>query len=330
MQPEERVTFEEARRLGVGGTDWQHILNLEPYGCARHLWYEKRAAEPDYPRIPTGAMERGHKLEQFVADDTAEHFEVTLERPPSNMKRGPVPTWWIGNPDRIVVPRSSRDAVAELKTKGPFPFRDLRKKGIPLSEQYQCHHYIGLTDREECLYGALEPLDWLLHQGVIKRDNDLLEGMAAAGGEFWRRVETNDPPDRLDAADTRCRTCPYRWQCQNVLLFSAADKNYDSLDEGAITEVDDDTLRGLVIEYDEIKELADAAGKMKDTNKAAIKARLGELFDGPSKVSIDARLVYWIAYERASFDSRRLKKELPDIFERYQKKPTVVQQVRIY
>ena len=40
--------WHEARRRGIGGSDWVDVLGIPPYGCARELWYEKTGTEPDY------------------------------------------------------------------------------------------------------------------------------------------------------------------------------------------------------------------------------------------------------------------------------------------
>ena len=68
MTTEEREQFLADRLSGIGGSDVADVLSLEPWGCARRLYYEKRQVPPDYADESKEALfERGHVLEPLVA-----------------------------------------------------------------------------------------------------------------------------------------------------------------------------------------------------------------------------------------------------------------------
>ena len=81
------------RRKGIGGSDWQDVLGLDPWGCARRLWYDKRSTPHDFPRRYTGAMKRGHKLEALVAEEVSDHYPIKFAKPGKLRKIGWLPPW---------------------------------------------------------------------------------------------------------------------------------------------------------------------------------------------------------------------------------------------
>lgn len=312
-----REEFKEARRKGIGGTDWTHILNMKPYGCSRKLMYQKLGMAPDFPEEEHGYFERGRQLEPIVADFAAEFFNVTLRRP-GKLPTKNAPDWWIGNPDRLVVP----DGIWEGKTMNPIRFSRVKADGIPPDHIMQIQHYTKQTGREYGLYTVLEPVSWEFYHAQVHRDDDMLNLMEEQGARFWEMKEKTMLPEKLNAGDSRCRKCPYRLSCQGEALFLAVPES----DPADLPVIGGTEILDLLEERDELSEVLAEAKSLRDDCDDKIKAILGK----QGKFTTDlGRNIYWTSYFRTSLDSQKMKKELPDMWERF-KKTTAVTTFRVY
>lgn len=302
--------WHEKRRQGIGGSDWPAVLTLPPYGCARQLWHTKRNDQPDYPREQTGAMLRGHRLEQHVADELQALIGRTVRRP-GRLARVAMPEWWIGNPDRMAVAvDGAGPAVVECKTVNPGRYRSVVYDGCPEAWILQVQHYMGLTGWQNAIIAALEPVDWQLHVIDVPRDDEMIATMVDAGTRFWRQVENGPVPDQLDAKDKRCQRCEFRLTCQGEALFGAI-----PADAGDLEEVTDVVLEGLVEQRQEIAEIAAEAKTALDGINTRIKTHLGK----PRKVSIPGCRVYLTEVVSNRLETARLRREKPDIAKAYTK-----------
>jgi len=303
--------WHERRRAGIGGSEWGDVLGLEPYGCARRLWYEKRGTELDFPRRYTGAMKRGHKLEAIVAEEVEEAHGFFFRRHNKNAKRPPdIPSWWIGNIDRVVkrgcVPGKEGSGVAEFKTKGPFPFQKLTKTGIPDTEKLQVQHYLGLTGFKWGLYACLEPVYWRLFIQFVDRDEAALKLMREVGETFMREVQEGPAPFKLMSSDKRCQTCEFRWTCHGEALV-------DATIASETEEIEDPYLAGLVTDRDSLQEMTKENEELLDENTRKIKEHLGQ----QRKVKVGDRPIIWKMASRKVLDTKKLQAEKPEVYEAY-------------
>jgi predicted phage-related endonuclease len=307
----DRAAFEEERLRGIGGSDWSDVLGLEPYGCSRRLWYEKRQEPQDFPVERPAYFERGHLMEQLVADGTEERIGVKL-RKVGRLSVRELPEWWIGHPDRMVVGDSDHaTGVFEAKTKGPWPFKALQSEGVPEREILQLQHYLQLTGWEWALYAALEPVSWQWYFAEVKWDMKAIDQMMIAGDRFWRMVENGPAPDRLMPEDKRCQKCAWRLTCQGAAFNPQFEKA-----EGAAEELDDNALRMMLEEYDRVDEVLNQAKELREKAREKIRLHLG---DKPRKVKIDGRGLVMYETHQKRIDSAAIKRDLPDVYAKYQK-----------
>lgn len=309
--------FQESRRAGLGGSDWGQTTELGDR-CTRALVLDKRGVEPDYPTDveKQGYFDRGHALEPIVCDVAEEKLDIKL-RAPGPIPKNDLPSWWIGNPDRRIV----GGGIFEAKTKGPFPFASLVKSGPPIGEILQCQHYNALYKQDFALHFALEPVTWQWKDTHIEPDSGLIEDMITLGERIWKMVTEGPLPARLDAASKHCQSCPWRWSCQGEALYTAAEIE----NAGDVVEVEEGDLLNIQSEILEIKELK----KELSDREAELNEKAKEIIGGPGKVLVAGRAVYWSQFNRSSFDSKRFKKEHPDLAEKYEKS-SVVNQMRWY
>jgi putative phage-type endonuclease len=300
--------WHDARKLGIGGSDWQHVLNLEPYGCARSLWYEKTGVEPDVEPEETGPMRRGKMLEPLVADEVAAAMGRKIRRPSRLKNSAPAP-WWIGNIDRMIVGKDgSGPGVLECKTTHPNTFYKLKKGEWPEQWIAQVNHYLGLTGWTWGVIGVLNPVSWELITLWIDRDEELLAAMLAAGDRFWRMVENGPTPDRIEPADRRCQSCPWRITCQGSAIFDPVNQG-----DGEVEEISDPALEDLVRRREEIRAVSDDARGMLSAVNAEIREHLG----GFRKVLSGNVRVYFTESMSSRVDLDALRQAHPDIVSKF-------------
>ena len=241
--------WEEARRQGIGGSDWGQTTELGDR-CTRALVLDKRGVEPDYPADVErlGYFARGHALEPIICDLAEKELGIKL-RAPGPPPKSDLPSWWIGNPDRRIV---GERGIFEAKSKGPFPFKSLVSRGVPVGEVLQCTHYTVLYKLDFAIHYALEPVTWKTHFTRIEPDSGLISDMIVLGERIWKSVTEGPLPERLDATSKQCQSCPWRWSCQGEALYRAAELEPGS-DE--VVEVEEGALLDLQSEILEIKEL---------------------------------------------------------------------------
>jgi hypothetical protein len=244
------------RRKGIGGSDWRHVLSIEPYGCRRRLWYDKSGIEPDYPEQETGAMKRGKKLERLVVEEFVEVHNRAVWYPDDSVDAAadffehfgqaakiggrPLPVWWRGTPDGAILPLpdEKQPGVLEVKTKGPWPFAAVKKDGAPAEEVAQVMHYLGTAGWAAGTIAYFEPVNWSLFPIAVDRDEAVLDQMVTEGNEFWHReVEEGIAPDQLDPRSKQCKGCPWLPTCQGDLSWEGTDEaegDYEPLADPAV------------------------------------------------------------------------------------------------
>lgn len=315
--------WHEARRRGIGGSDWGHVLGIEPWGCTRRLWYDKRGVEPDIAQEENRYMRRGHKLEPLVVAEFEEQTGRKTRRVGRIRRNQDLPDWWIGNPDRRIVPAETvrwgepEAGILECKTTGEWRWRQIERDGLPQEWVLQLQHYLSLTG---CSWGALailEPTGWRLRVAQFEHDRGLEHQMMVAGDRFWAQVENGPAPEKLDISDNRCKSCPYLETCHGDTLDRIAAE--EASDDESLEVMTDVVLERLLRQRQEIAAVLDRAREALDDVNEKIKAHLG----GPSRVAIGPYRVYYTESTRTSLDTRRLKTELPEVFERYQRRAVV-------
>ncbi len=307
-------------RVGyLGGSDWSDVLSVDPYGCARRLWYEKRGETPDYPQEVTPAMQRGTEAEGLVLRRYCEETGASLVRGRRPRAKG-MPAWWYGHEDAIADHPERGRGLVEAKTAGEWIWRKVNRDGLQLGYIAQAQHYIGLTGLSWCDLAMLWLDGWLFRAWTVNRDDEMLATMRTAGDRFMRQVEHGPAPDALDTADKRCGRCAYRRTCHGLDLIPA-----EVSDGGEIDRVDDPELEALLRQEREAAELAKDAADYLETVRTGVRDKLG---DRPA-IEVPGFRVYYRTQTSMRLDTGALRRELPDVATKYER-PSVSRPLRIY
>ena len=302
----DREQFLKERLTGLGGSDIHHLFYEKPYGCSRKLWYEKTSQQPDYPVIASNIMKRGNKLEQLIRDEYVLRTERKIRRVNRMITNNTHP-WAMAHLDAEIVAFDDRKTgILECKSVGRPMYYKIRDEGIPTSWIWQMQHYLLTTNRSWGSYAVLWADNWEFVHFDVERDADLQQSIIEAGTNFWRMVENGPAPERLEAKDKRCSNCEFRNTCQGEKLMELAQGNSEDIPF-------DTSLDELMNDYASLKVLQEEAADLVEGKKQEIKASLGD------RVLVDCTgfRLYYKPVESTRFKSSALKKENPELYEKY-------------
>ena len=192
------------RNTGIGGSDAGTVLGVNPYKTAYQLYLEKRGEIEAEDISAKEAVHFGNVLEDVVAAEYSRRTGLKVERC-STMLRHPDHPWMLGNLDRLVWEGTSRPQhKGQIRTKHLLEcktvlgrFLDKTAWGpdgtdeVPLSYMAQCQHYLAVTGAERIdLAVMMSGPEFRIYP--IYRDEELIAGLIAQEGEFWRRVQSGD------------------------------------------------------------------------------------------------------------------------------------------
>jgi putative phage-type endonuclease len=308
-------------RLGfIGGSDVQHVLNLEPYGCAAWLWDTKRGVPEDYPESYNPFFERGHALEPIIKKKfLEENGYVSVPHP--ELQQHPEYPFMQSRVDDMVSkqePFSGQlvtvsQKVFEAKSAMREVFFKMKKEGLPEAYIVQMQHYLAVTGLESGIYATLWPDGWQMESFEVPRNDELIEQIIQAEINFWKLVENGPRPEKLPLDDKRCQKCTRRNSCQGDKLLEL----YRDM-EG---ETDLPVMAGNVLfdkaseQYIAAKEIADNANADLETAKKDLQDIIG---DNPGAYGNGIKIHYRVQKSNR-FDTTRFKKDHPDLAEKYKK-----------
>ena len=303
MNEQEHQAWLEARRQGVGGSDIGHLFSLEPYGCQRYLWYDKRNQDPDYPRKEGGVLDRGIALEPAIAEQFTKDYGLKV-RNVNQIKQHKSEKWALANLDRKV---EGENILLECKTAGREIYHRIKRDGIPEHYIMQIQQYLWITGYDKAILAMLWADGWNFLYEEIESNPDIHNLIKDTGRHFWNMVTEGSPPDRLEPSDKRCSSCIFRTTCQGQALLDKMEA-YD----GEIKDLSEQ-LDPLMDDLISIESVISEAKGVKEGIDLLIKGFMANI---PVADCTGFRLHYR-AHERRSVQSTKLKKEQPKIYDKY-------------
>lgn len=282
------------RRTGIGGSDAAAVCGLSPWKTPLDVYLEKRDGVAD--ENPAPWLYWGGRLEDVVAEEYSKRTGRAVRRVNKMLRRTDHP-FMIAHIDRQVL---DGERILECKTA-----RDSRGWGeegsddIPLHYLTQCLHYMIVAKRERCDLAVFFYLDRDYRIYEIGYDPELADRLVTIEGEFWRRVEEDDPPPVTNPADAR-------------KLFP--DHTPDTtVEASAEVWASVNRLRTIRIEQDELE-------AERRRNETVIMSWMGDascLHDLSGN-----RLATWTTQTARRFNARAFKLDHPELYEEYRKPAT--------
>ena len=287
-----REEWLEHRKTGIGGSDAGAIAGLSRYSTPFEVYCEKLGIVPE--KQDTEAMRQGRDLEEYVAQRFCEAEGKTVKRFNYLVRSKQYP-WALADVDRIIV---GENALLECKTTSPRNPTDFESGDIPPYWYCQVQHYLAVTGCDVC-YLAVVVLGKAFYSFKIERNEDDIKALMEIEQKFWddnvsKKVEPL--PDGSETADEVIRglysQSDEEIPCVDLTIYTAELAEYRRLDE-------------------EVQE--------RQTRMAQIKQEIQLCLKDATRGTTDGCKISWQTQTRKTIDSKRLKAELPDVYEQYLK-----------
>lgn len=279
------------RRKGIGGSDASIVCGLNKYRSPVELWMDKLGMIE-----PTEAGESaywGNILEPIVREEFTKRSGLKVKIEKSILQHSEYP-FMLANVDGIVNDQEHGNCIFEAKTSSVFRL-DEWENSIPEEYQLQLQHYMAVTGFNGAYVAALIGGNKFMWH-FIKRDDEMIDMLIRLEQNFWEHVQSNTPPP-IDGSEA-----------SSLLL----NKLYPNCKPDSKVILPDEAL-DLIMEYEEYQEKEKHASEQKEKACNKLKAMLGENETG----IIENKIVTWKNIVSERIDSKKLKKDNPDIYLKY-------------
>jgi len=272
------------RKKGIGGSDAAAIVGLTPYATPYTVWADKTGRLPE--REDNEAMRQGRDLEDYVAKRFTEKTGKKVRRN-SKMLHNPLYPFALANIDRDIV---GENAGFEAKTTSVLNLKKFKNGEYPENYYVQCVHYLAVSGYKRWYLGVL-----VLNQGfydfVIERDQDEIDALMSAEGDFWNGYVVTDTPPPMDGHKPTS-------DALSVVYEKSVDAEVKAL------------FRSDIIQnYNNLKEQIAALEAEKEKCEQILKQDLGEAEYG----ACGNFLIEWKGRSRSTFDYKAFRADNPSV-----------------
>lgn len=278
------------RKQGIGGSDAGAICGLNPYRTAIQVYQDKISDVSE--DIDNEAMRQGREFEDYVARRFMEATGKKVRRA-NAMFRSDEHPFMLADVDRMII---GENAGLECKTASPYMADKWKDGKIPLSYEIQCHHYMVVCGAD-AWYIAVLIYGREFKYYKIERDEELIADLIRVEQDFWENnvlKQTMPSPDGSKVADS-----------------VIAEYYKDSVEESIQLTGFDEKLRRR-------QELVEVMERM-EIEKKQIEQEV-KMYMGNAEVAENERYrVSWKSVSSNRLDEKRLKEEMPEIYEQYKR-----------
>lgn len=280
------------RRKGIGGSDASAIVGLNPYSSAFQVWVDKLGLNPTDE--DNEAMRQGRDFEDYVA----KRFEEATGKKTRNCNfilQHSKHDILLANIDRMIV---GEKAGLECKTTSVLNKTDFEGGDIPPQYYVQCQHYMAVTGYKKW-YLAVLILNRAFYWFEIDRNEDDIKALVEAELDFWDKHIIPKVPPKPDGSDS----------ANDVIkkLYPKGDGEKETI---GLYSLENEMILCVDIKQ-QIKDLE----KQQAEIEQQIKVEMKDATEGNSENYI----VKWDNRIKTSVDSKLLKAEQPEIYEKYTK-----------
>lgn len=287
-----KLEWLKERQKGIGGSDVGAILGISKYKTQFQVYLEKTEPITEVGEQHESAY-WGTQLEDMVAKEFALRTGKKVRKDNKHLVHKDYP-FMVANIDRRVV---GENAILECKTTSSYGAKEWDSGEVPASYLLQCQHYLAVTGAEKCYIACLIGGQKFVHY-ELHRDEDLINLIIEKEKEFWKMVEDRIPPtlDGSSAAEDWIKEKYKKTEPGTEIPLSSENKdkinNYLQLK---------DTIKSLETQLKEIEN--------------QIKYEIGEAEGG----YINEFRIKWKPISKTTIDSKKLKSEMPEVYEKYSK-----------
>ena len=279
------------RKNGIGGSDAGAICGLNPYASAMKVFQDKTTEEVE--DVDNESMRQGRDLEAYVAQRFMEETGLKVRRT-NVMYRSRENPFMIADVDRLIV---GRDAGLECKTASAYSAGKWKDGKIPPHYLIQCLHYMAVTGKREW-YIAVVILgrDFLFQK--IAWDEGVIGKLVEVERAFWRNhVEAGvmPDPDGSKACDEMISQYFKTARAKSSIPLVGFDEKLERRER--------------------LLEMIDRLEREQKTIEQEIKCFMGD----HERAFSDRYNVTWGNVESVRLDTKRIKKERPELYRDFAK-----------
>ena len=296
-----REQWLELRKKGIGGSDSAAIVGLDRYRSPFDVYADKLGLKPEIP--DNEAMRQGRDLEQYVAERFMEATGKRVRRRNAMLQHPEYP-FMIADIDRWVV---GENAGLECKTTSVLNKAKFSQGEFPPRYYVQCMHYMAVTGAERW-YLAVLVLNNAFHVFTIERDENEIQALIETEKHFWQNHVLKKIPPTPDGSESTSEIIkqlfPEARQREEVALYGHEEKIQQYLELDA-----------------RVKELT----QERDAIKQELQLALADAEIGRAR----GYIVEWKNQVRQTLDTKKLKSEHEEIYEKYLKPAQTVRMFKI-
>lgn len=280
------------RRCGLTGTDIASIAGVNKYAGGTHVWLDKKGQLE--PIEQNEAMHWGTIIEPIIAKEFSNRTGLKIQNVNVILQHKEY-EFALGNIDRLVTDENGEKGILEIKTASEYIKSDWDDDKVPPKYMLQLQWYMFVTGVNYGYFAALIGGNKYI-QKYVKRDDELIEMLLEICKKFWNENILKNIPPIVDGNDStkELLTNMYPESVENEILLP-----YEAGE--------------LIVELEEYKVKAKELDFEITERENKLKQFLGENERG----LIDDKKIIWKTYIRSSVDSKKLKAEMPDIYEKY-------------
>lgn len=279
------------RKMGITGTDAGAITGMNPYSSAFSVYQDKISAETE--DFDNEAMRQGRDMEEYVAQRFEEETGLKVRRANAIFQNEAYP-FMLADFDRLIV---GQRAGLECKTVSPYGADKWADGKIPLHYQMQVQHYLAVSGYD-CWYIAalIFGKEFIIRK--IERDEQLIQYLITIEERFWKEnVLKHVMPDPDGTSD--CTEQIHKMYFKSEATKTIQLSGYNQLLERRVE--------------------IDALIKKMETEKSTIDQKIKMEMQDASIAMTEDYKVSWSSFDQTRFDSKRLKEEHPEIYDKYTK-----------
>lgn len=281
------------RKMGITGTDAGAIVGMNPYKSALQVFVDKTT--DNIETFDNEAMKQGRDLEEYVAQRFCEATGKKVRRANAIFISDEYP-WMMADFDRLIV---GEKAGLECKTVSAYSADKWKNGAIPLHYQLQVQHYLAVSGYDAWYIAALIfGKEFIIHR--IERDEELIQSLITIEKRFWEQnvlAGVMPDPDGSKTADEVLTKYFPQKEGVSVLLPQHMEMQLKRREE----------LVGLITKLETEKSIIEQEVKKYLGDSEATEAENENFF------------VRWKNIETSRVDVEKLKKEAPDVYERFKK-----------
>ena len=290
----ERKEWLMLRKNGIGGSDAGAVCGLNPYVSPLEV-YVSKTCEGIAEEIPDNeAMREGRDFEDYVAKRFTEASGLKVRR--SNMmyasKKYP---FMIADVDRIVTGRENGITGLECKTASPYSAEKWKDGNIPAHYIMQCYHYMAVLGAKSW-YIAVMVYGKEFRYMKLERDEEIIQQLIRIEENFWKNnviKRVMPEPDGSEAAEAFINRHFSESRKELSIPLEGFDEKLQRREE----------ITGLISQL--------------DTEKKKIEQEIKAYMDEAEYAGNENFLVSWKNSITNRIDTKRLKAEMPDVYERF-------------